>query len=75
MKAFEKSKLDNQELLEKLKSNEDVMLSLEAKSMKMDNQLKEKQDNIVLLQNELEATKAENDEVLRGSSGFSPKIC
>ena len=40
------------------------MLSLEAKSMKMDNQLKEEQDNIVLLQNELEATKAENNDVL-----------
>ena len=64
MKKIEKTKLDNLELLGKLKSNEDVMLSLETKSMEMDNQLKDKQDNILLLQQELEATKAENPDVL-----------
>ena len=64
MKEFEIIKLENQKLLEKLKSKEDVMLSLETKSMEMENQLKEKQDNILLLQHKLEATKAENDDVL-----------
>ena len=49
MEKFEKSKLQNKELLEKLENYKDVIVSLENKSVELETQNKELQENNVKL--------------------------
>ena len=55
--------MDNQELSEKLKCNEEEMASLKATSMEMESQLKNSQNTIMSLQENLKAFEIENKEM------------
>ena len=74
MEKFEKSKLQNKELLEKLKNYEDLIVSLESKSLEMENQLKDKQENIFLLQHEKENVLSKWKIDLQDQTGLSEKL-
>ena len=71
---FEELKLDNNKLLEKLKSYQDVIASLESKGVEMENQLKDKQENIFLLQHEKENVLGKWKIDLQDQTGLSEKL-
>ena len=63
MEKFKTSNLNNQELSDKLKCNEEEMATLKATSMEMESQLKDSQNTIMSLQEDLKAFEMENKEM------------
>ena len=60
MEKFKTSNLNNQELSDKLKCNEEEMATLKATSMEMESQLIDSQNTIMSLQEDLKAFEMEN---------------